>query len=91
MIVLKNSLALLNQPAAHIFGEMSDMRLIRPQGELILDPSVSVLSGQDSVLPDHIKHPMCADPQIAQIPVCKRTLGNLRTLMDSHIEASHLG
>ena len=85
MVVLKDSPALINQLAAHIFGEISDMGLIGSQGEFVLDPSVGILSGQDSVLPDQIECPVCPDSQIAQISVGKRTFGNLGTLVYANI------
>ena len=85
MVVLKDSPALINQLAAHIFGEISDMGLIGSQGEFVLDPSVGILSGQDTVLPDLIERPVCPDSQIAQISVCKRALGNLGTPVYPHI------
>ena len=85
MVVFKDSPALINQLAAHIFGEISDMGLIGSQGEFVLDPSVGILSGQDSVLPDQVECPVCPDSQVAQISVCKRALGNLGTLVYAYI------
>ena len=85
MVVLKDCTALINQLAAHILGEISDMGLIGSQGEFVLDPSVGILSGQDSVLPDQVECPVCPDSQVAQISVCKRALGNLGTPVYPHI------
>ena len=85
MVVLKDSPTLINQLAAHILGEISDMCLIRSQGEFVLDPAVGILSGQYSVPPDHIEHPMCPDSQVAQISVCKRALGDLGTFVYTHV------
>lgn len=85
MVVLKDSPALINQLAAHILGEISDVCLIGSQGEFVLDPTVSIFSGQDSVLPDQVECPVCPDSQVAQISVCKRALGNLGTPVYPHI------
>ena len=85
MVVLQDNTALINQLAAHILGEITDMCLIGSQGEFVLDPPVSILSGQDSVLPDHIEHPMCPDSQVAQISICKRALGDLGTFVYTHV------
>ena len=85
MVVLKDSPALINQPAAHILGEISDVCLIGSQGEFVLDPSVGILSGQDSVLPDLVERPVCPDSQIAQISVGKRTFGSLGTFVYANI------
>lgn len=85
MVVFKDSTALINQLTAHIFGEISDMCLIGSQGEFVLDPSVGVLSGKDTVLPDHVECPVCPDSQIAQITVCKRSLGNLCAFVYAYI------
>ena len=85
MVVLKDSTALINQPAAHILGEISDVCLIGSQGEFVLDPSVGILSGQYSVLPDLIERPVCPDSQVAQISVGKRTFGNLGTFVYANI------
>ena len=85
MVVLKDSPTLINQLAAHILGEISDVCLVGSQGEFVLDPSVGILSGQDSVLPDLIEYPVCPYSQVAQITVCKCALGNLGTLVYSYI------
>ena len=85
MVVLKDSPTLINQLAAHILGEISDVCLVGSQGEFVLDPSVGILSGQDSVLPDLIERPVCPDSQVAQISVCKRTFGSLGTFVYAHI------
>ena len=61
------------------------MGLIGSKGEFVLDPSVSILSGEDTVLPDLIERPVCPNSQVSQISVCKRALGDLGTLVDSHI------
>ena len=85
MVVFKHSTALINQLTAHIFGEISDVCLIGSKREFVLDPSVGILSGQDSVLPDQVECPVCPDSQVAQISVCKRALGNLGTPVYPHI------
>ena len=85
MVVFKDSTALINQLAAHIFGEISDMGLIGSQGEFVPEPSVSILSCQDSVLPDQVERPVCPDSQVTQISVCERTLGNPGTFMYTNI------
>ena len=61
------------------------MGLIGSQGEFVLDPSVSILSGQDSILPDLIERPVCPDSQVAQISVCKCAFGNPGTLVYAYI------
>ena len=88
MVVLKDSPALINQLAAHILGEISDVCLVGSQGEFVLDPSVGILSGQDSVLPDQVECPVCPDSQVAQISVCKRALGNLGTFVHAYISVT---
>ena len=94
MVVFKNDLALFNQPMAlytanvYICGKISDVCLIGALGELILDPPVGIFSGQDSIFPDHIKHPVCPDSQIAQIPVCKCALWRLRTFVHAYISVT---
>ena len=85
MVVLKDSPALINQLAAHILGEISDMCLIGSQGEFVPEPSVSVFSCHDSIIPDHVECPVRPDSQVAQISVCKRALGNLGTPVYPHI------
>ena len=94
MVVFKNDPAFLNQSMAlytanvYICGKISDVCLIGALGELILDPPIRILSGQNSILPDHIKHPVCPDSQIAQIPVCKCALWRLRTFVHAHISVT---
>jgi len=85
MVVFQDNSALLNELTAHILGEIADVCLIGSQGEFILDPSVGILSGQDSVLPDQVECPVCPDSQVAQISVCKRALGNLGTFVYPYI------
>ena len=94
MVVLKNDPALLNQPMAlytanvNICREIPDVCLVGSQGELILDPPIRILSCQNPIFPDHIKHPVCPDSQIAQIPVCKCALWRLRTFVHAYISVT---
>jgi hypothetical protein len=85
MVVFKHSPALINQPTAHILRKISDVCLIGSQGEFVLYPSVSILSRQDSVLPDQVECPMCPDSKLAQISVCKCAFGDLGTFVHSYI------
>ena len=85
MVVLKNGSTFINQLAAHIFVEISDMCLIGSQGEFVSEPSVSVFSCHDSIIPDHVVCLVRPDSQVAQISVCKHALGYLGTLVYSHI------
>lgn len=61
------------------------MGLIGSKGEFVLDPSVSILSGEDTVLPDLIERPVCPDSQVPQITVCKCAFGNLGTFVYPYI------
>jgi len=61
------------------------MCLIGSQGEFVPEPSVSILSCQDSVLPDQVERPVCPDSQIAQISVCKCAFGNPGILVYAYI------
>ena len=88
MVVLQNNTALINQSVAHVLGKISDVCLIGSQGELILDPPIRILSGQDSVFPDHIKYPVCPNPQIAQISVCKCALWLQSTFVNADISVT---
>lgn len=85
MVILQYPAALILQTVAAIVRKLPDVRLGAGQGEDVLHPAVCLSPGQDAVFPYGIKHPVCFNPFVPQVPVGECALGTQGSGMDTHI------
>ena len=63
----------------------TNVSIPQADSERVSKPAVGILPRHDPRLPDAIKSPMCLDPQISQITVCRDTHRRIGTWVYGHI------
>jgi hypothetical protein len=72
-MAFQNLIAFLNQPAAAVFAEHSNVRVSKTKVEHISKPAIRIFAGHDPGFPDKVKFAMRTDPQAPKITVRQRT------------------